>query len=153
MIPTVLGYDARLQFIHEDDGLEVLRRAVIEDHPGTFNIAADGVLLLSQAARRAGRLILPIPVPFASLVGAAFRRAGMADFSPEQIRFLTYGRGVANDTTRMREVFGFTPQHTTAETFDEFMLSRNTPRLLPPEKIESAERHVVSLLGGGRAHA
>jgi UDP-glucose 4-epimerase len=34
------GFDARLQFIHEDDGLEALRRATVEDRPGVFNIAA-----------------------------------------------------------------------------------------------------------------
>ncbi|MDQ1247352.1 MAG: UDP-glucose 4-epimerase [Actinomycetota bacterium] len=151
VIPTVLGYDARLQFIHEDDGLEALRRAVTEDHPGTFNIAGDGILLLSQAARRAGRPIAPIPAPMVGLVGAAVRRAGLADFSPEQVRFLTYGRGV--DTTRMRDVFGLHPQHTTAETFDEFVRSRTTPRLIPPEKVEAAERQLISLLGRGTAHA
>ena len=29
-----------------------LRRATVEDHPGTFNVAGDGVILVSQAARR-----------------------------------------------------------------------------------------------------
>jgi nucleoside-diphosphate-sugar epimerase len=48
VIPTVLGYDARLQFVHEDDGLEVLRRATVEDHPGIYNVAGDGVLALEQ---------------------------------------------------------------------------------------------------------
>ncbi|MGN6474267.1 MAG: NAD-dependent epimerase/dehydratase family protein, partial [Mycobacteriales bacterium] len=39
VVPTVLGFDPRVQFVHEDDGLEVLSRAVIEDHRGTFNVA------------------------------------------------------------------------------------------------------------------
>lgn len=151
VIPTVLGYDARLQFVHEDDGLAALRRACVEDIPGTFNIAGDGVLLLSQAARRAGRPIVPIPYAMAGLTGAVVRRAGVADFSPEQVRFLTYGRGV--DTSRMREVFGFSPAHSTAETFDEFVRSRHTPRLIPPEKVEAAERQLSSLLTGGAKHA
>ncbi|MFM2438807.1 MAG: hypothetical protein RLZ55_1632 [Actinomycetota bacterium] len=152
IIPTVLGYDARLQFVHEDDGLEVLRRAAVEDHPGTFNVAGDGVLLLSQAARRAGRPIAPIPSPFVGLVGAAVRRAGLADFSPEQVRFLTYGRGV--DTTRMREVFGFHPQHTTAETFEEFVRAHDLNRAFPPERVEAVEQQLASLIGGkDLAHA
>lgn len=151
VIPTVLGFDARLQFVHEDDGLAALRRACVEDIPGTFNVAGDGVLLLSQAARRAGRPIVPIPYPMAGLTGAIVRRAGVADFSPEQVRFLTYGRGV--DTIRMREVFGFSPAHSTAETFDEFVRSRDTPRLIPPEKVEAAERQLASLLTGGAKHA
>ena len=146
VIPTVLGYDARLQFIHEDDGLEALRMVTSEDHPGTFNIAGDGVLLLSQAARRAGRPIWPIARPMVPFVGTMVRRAGLADFSPEQVRFLTYGRGV--DTTRMREVLGFHPQHTTVETFDEFVRARDLNRVLPPERVESVENRIVNLFAG-----
>ena len=46
------------------------------------------------------------------------RQARVADFSPEQLGFLTYGRGV--DTTRMRAVLGFEPAFTTAEAFADF---------------------------------
>ena len=63
VLPTVFGFDPRLQFVHEDDAVEVLRRMATEDHPGTFNVAGDGVLLLSQCARRAGRPSLPLPSP------------------------------------------------------------------------------------------
>ena len=150
VIPTVLGFDARLQFIHEDDGLEALRMVTSEDHPGAFNIAGDGVLLLSQAARRAGRPILPIARPLVGFVGASVRRAGLADFSAEQVRYLTYGRGVY--TTRMRSVLGFHPQHTTVETFDEFVRARDLNRALPPERVEAMENQIVSLFGGA-AHA
>ena len=45
------------------------------DHPGTFNVAGDGVLLLSQAVRRAGRPTLPLLAPFVSSVGGLVRRA------------------------------------------------------------------------------
>ena len=51
-VPTVLGYDARVQLLHEEDALAVLERATCEELPGVFNVAADGVLLLSQAIRR-----------------------------------------------------------------------------------------------------
>ncbi len=146
VIPVVLGFDARMQFIHEDDGLDALRRATIEEHPGTFNVAGDGVILVSQAARRAGRPVIPIAGPFAFSVGAFFRRLGLADFSPEQVRFLTYGRGI--DTSRMRTEFGFVPQHTTSETFDSFVEARNLNRLLPPERVENIEDQLLSLLTG-----
>lgn len=146
IIPTLLGHDARLQFIHEDDGLEALRQATIDEHPGIFNVSGDGVILLSQAVRRAGRIAMPLPAASAGMVGSIIRRLGLADFSPEQVRFLTYGRGV--DTTRMRTVFGFTPQHTTAETFDSFVRARNLNSMLPPERVEAVEDQLVSLLTG-----
>ncbi len=60
VIPTAMGYDPRIQLIHEDDALEVLHRAVRESHPGIYNVAADGVVYLSQAVRLLGRPPLPV---------------------------------------------------------------------------------------------
>ena len=152
VIPTLLGHDARLQFIHEDDGLEALRQATVSDKPGMYNAAGDGIILLSQAVRRAGRAALPLPAQAAPFVGAIVRQLGLADFSPEQVRFLAYGRGV--DTTRMRTVFGFTPQHTTPETFDAYVTARRLNRALPPERVEAVEEQLVALLTGrSAAHA
>ncbi len=146
VIPMLFGHDARLQFVHEDDGLEALRQATMDEHPGIFNVAGSGIILLSQAARRAGRPTVPLPSMMAGSVGAIVRRFGLADFSPEQVRFLTYGRAV--DTTRMRDVFGFTPQHTTPETFDAFVRAHKLNRILPPDRVEMVEEQLVSLLTG-----
>ena len=118
VIPTVLGHDPRLQFLHERDLIDVLRHAAVSDVAGTFNVAGDGIMMLSQAVRRLARPTVSLP-PFAvGSVGSALRSARLADFSPEQQAFLTYGRGV--DTTQMREVLGFEPRHTTAEAFADF---------------------------------
>jgi UDP-glucose 4-epimerase len=149
VVPTVLGFDPRVQFLHESDGMEVLRRAVVEDHRGTFNVAGDGVLLLSQAIRRAGRTSLQFPSPAVSLVGSLFRRTGLVDFSPEQLQFLQFGRGV--DTTRLRDDFGYTPQFTTIEAFDDFVLGSGLTRILDPERVEAAGRAVRGLVGRGSA--
>ncbi len=146
MIPTVLGFDPRMQFVHEDDGLEALRLATVEDHPGTFNVAGDGVLMLSQAIRRAGKPPLRLPSFLVTSAGGLVRRARLVDFSPEQLRFLTYGRGV--DTTRMRESLGFQPRYSTRATFDEYARARLDP-LLPRERVVAAEHLLAGVLGGG----
>jgi len=118
VVPTVLGHDPRLQFLHEQDLLAVLQHAVTHEVPGTFNIAGDGVLMLSQAVRRLQRPSVPMPGFAVGSLGSALRSARLADFSPEQIAFLTYGRGV--DTRAMREVLKFEPSFTTAEAFCDF---------------------------------
>lgn len=124
VIPTVLGYDARLQLLHEEDLRGVLAHAVEAQRAGTFNVAGDGILMMSQALRRLRRQTLPLPGLAVGQVGALLRQARVADFSPEQVAFLTYGRGV--DTTRMRSELGFQPRWTTAEAFADFA------RLLAP---------------------
>ncbi|MCF3148125.1 NAD-dependent epimerase/dehydratase family protein [Streptomyces platensis] len=146
--PTVLGYDPRLQFVHEDDAIEVLRIAAAVPrrgtlNSGTFNIAGDGVLLLSQTSRRLGRPTVPLLLPTVTWAGTALRSIGITDFSPEQIRLLTHGRVV--ETTQMRETLGFHPKYTTAETFAEFARSRG-PGLLPPESLARTVDRLAGVL-------
>ncbi len=147
VVPTVMGYDGRLQLLHEEDALEVIRRATVEDHPGIFNVAGEGVLSLGQAIRRAGRVPLPILSPLVGQVGAWVRRAGLADFSPEQVRLLAYGRVV--DTTRLKEEFRFTPRYSTLAAFDEFVHVRRLNHLLSPERVSDVERLARTVLTGG----
>jgi UDP-glucose 4-epimerase len=82
---------------------------------------------MSQAIRRLGRPMVPLPSFAMSSVGSLVRQArlGLADFTPEQLAFLTYGRGV--DTTRMRTVLGFEPKYTTEQALAEFATSLPRP--------------------------
>ncbi len=131
VVPTVLGFDARLQFVHEQDALDALLRATVGPGVGTVNVAGDGMLSVSQAARLAGRPILPVPMAAGGWVGQVVRRSGLADFSPEQMQYLAYGRGL--DTTRMREVLGFAPAYTTRSAFEDFVAAgRGTAAPLMP---------------------
>jgi UDP-glucose 4-epimerase len=121
IIPTVVGHDPRLQFLHEEDLIGVVRHATLRGGAGTFNVAGDGILMLSQAVRRLQRPRVPLPGFAVGNLGSALRQARVAEFSPEQLGLLTYGRGI--DTTRMRELLGFHPRRTTAEAFADFAAS------------------------------
>jgi UDP-glucose 4-epimerase len=122
VLPTVFGFDPRLQFVHEDDAVEVLRRMATEDHPGTYNVAGAGVLLLSQCVRRAGRIPVPLPSPAFRLLGTVVRRAGLVDYSPEQLRLMSHGRAV--DTGGLEAALGWKPKFSTGAAFDDFLRSR-----------------------------
>jgi UDP-glucose 4-epimerase len=118
VIPTVLGFDPRLQFVHETDLMRVLEHCVHTEVAGTFNVAGDGVMLLSQAVRRLRKPSVPLVRPAVGGVAAVLKSARMADFSPEQLGFLTFGRGI--DTARMRAELGFEPAYTTEQAFADF---------------------------------
>ncbi len=143
VVPTVLGFDPRLQFCHEDDALAALRHATLTDVAGTYNVAGDGVLMLSQALRRLGRPAVAVPPVLMGGIGSLFRQARYADLSSEQTSFLTYGRGL--DTTRMREMLGFEPTYTTAAAFDDFAQALG-PGPLSPERWDGAEHQAAGLL-------
>ena len=142
VVPTVLGFDARVQLLHEEDGLAVLERAVSNELPGTFNVAADGVLMLSQAIRRAGRIAIPVPGPAVGPLSRIFRGARLVDFSPEQMRLLNFGRVV--DNRRLRTQFGFEPRWTTIQAFDDYVRGRALRPVIAPERVESLERGVLT---------
>jgi UDP-glucose 4-epimerase len=150
VVPTVFGRDPRLQFIHVDDALEILVRAVVESHKGTFNVAGPGVLTLSQALRRAGRVGLPVIEPGMSAFAAFVKASGIGDFGLDQLDLFVHGRVV--DITRLITTFGFSPR-STEEAFDDFIRGRHLHRigsgaLLQPQLMATAE---ATVLGGIRA--
>ncbi len=150
VIPKVLGFNPRLQFLHEQDALDVLEYATTWDGTGTFNVAGDGVITLAQAIRRIGRPSLSLPAFAMPTFGSAIRKTHVADFSPEQVAFLRYGRGL--DTTRMRSMLGFEPSYTTAQAFADFASSL-TPGVFAPARVRATEKALVGALtpgGGGR---
>jgi UDP-glucose 4-epimerase len=143
LVPTALGYDARVQLLHEDDALAVLVRATTGDFTGTVNVGGEGTLLLSQCIRRLGRLQVPIPSPALGSVGRFSRRFGFVDYSPEQMRFLNFGRVV--DTTVLRTEFGYTPRYTTAAALADY--ASTVGPVVPPEVIGGAATRVQGLVG------
>ena len=143
VIPTVLGFNPRMQFVHEQDAIDVLIHATTSAATGTFNVAGEGIITLSQAVRRLGRPTLPLPAFALASVGSAIRQTRVADFSPEQVGFLTFGRGL--DTTRMRDVLGYLPRFTTAEAFGDFAAAVS-PGLINADRVRATEHALVGAL-------
>ena len=113
MVPMVLGFDPRLQFVHEDDVVHALEHAAFHEVPGTFNVAADGVLALSEAISLLGKRPLPVLPPFgtAALI-APLRRLGFR-LPDELLNLLRFGRGADN---RLFKATGFQYGYTSRET-------------------------------------
>jgi UDP-glucose 4-epimerase len=112
-VPGILGFDPRYQFIHEDDIVGALRHAVLEDLPGIYNAAPDGVLVLSEVASLLGKPYLPLLPPLGT--GLAASALGLAGVRfPEEVRGqLRYGRGLDNRKLKQAGFhFGLTSRET-----------------------------------------
>ena len=148
VVPKVMGFDARMQFLHPTDAVEALLVATKQDLPGTFNVAAADVVTLTQALRMMGRPVLGVPKPLAPGFSALMRQARLGDFSADQINALTYGR--AMDTTRFTEATGLVPRYTSREALEEFV-NVASPGLLTAERVERMLSTVTqTLIPGGR---
>ncbi len=125
VIPAILGFDPRLQFIHEDDMANCLEHAVRHDLDGVFNCAADGVLSLSETASLLGKVFAPVlpPVATGTALGVA-RRAGLPLY-PDMLPQLRFGRALDN---RRYKATGFRYRYTTRETL---LALREQQRLEP----------------------
>lgn len=130
LVPTVLGFDPRLQFLHEHDAVEVLYRATTEDHPAVYNVAGPGVVLLSQAIHIMGRRRAPvIPPAGGALATMALKRTGILDWPPHLLRLIQFGR--VADISRLVTDFGMTPRYSSLETVQALAPSElGRPRLV-----------------------
>jgi len=143
VVPTVLGHDARLQLLHEQDALGALERATLAGVPGTFNIGANGIIMMSQAIRRAGRLSLPVPTFGVGVVDSVRKATMNSEVNRDQLEYFTFGRVM--DTTRMRTELGFEPRWTTLAAFDDFVRGRGLTPIIDPDWVSSVERRVLAV--------
>lgn len=103
-VPTVLGYDPLLQFVHEDDLLALFEASIFESHPGVFNVVGDGVLPLSGYLRLAGKRNLPLPKKLLSAAPGSPVTLCSADSADGFYDYLQYMWVASGE--RAREEFG-----------------------------------------------
>ncbi len=60
LVPTYLGFDPRLQFVHETDAIDALVAAIKNPVRGPVNVAAPGTIGLTKLVRLAGKPTLPL---------------------------------------------------------------------------------------------
>jgi len=119
MVPTMLGFDPLLQFVHEVDAIAALKLAVDRDYPGTYNIVGDGVLPLSTVIKLSGRVALPLPHPIAETTLAVAWLAQLAEAPPSFLKYLRFL--CVADGQLARDRMGFRPAYTTREALLDFV--------------------------------
>jgi len=116
-VPMVLGFDPRCQYVHEDDVVGALAHAVEHELPGIYNVAADGVLALSEVVALLGKRPLPALPPVGTRIALGALAALGVPIPPEMQHQLLFGRGLDN---RPLKATGFRYRYTTRETVVDF---------------------------------
>jgi UDP-glucose 4-epimerase len=129
IVPGVLGFDPRCQFIHDDDVIGALEHAVRHELPGVYNAAADGVLALSEVAGLLGKPLLPVLPPWGTGIAAAgLRRLGVP-VPVETLLLLRFGRGLDN---RRLKAAGYSYRYTSREAVLKLRAQQRLRPLLGP---------------------
>lgn len=119
MPPTYLGFDPRLQFVHEEDAVGALVAAIRNPVRGAVNVAAPGTIGLTRMLRMAGRPSLPVVGPLFGPVTRAAKRVGLADIEPGFARLLRYGRAV--EVERLVNEVGYRPRYGAVEAVAAYL--------------------------------
>jgi UDP-glucose 4-epimerase len=113
---AVKGSDSPFVFIWTRDLARILMRAAGEGPAGIFNVSGDGALSVHDLARALGKPVMALPAWVLKAALGIARPLGLSRYGPEQVRFLQY-RPVL-DNTALKTVFGYTPELSSAQTFD-----------------------------------
>lgn len=126
LVPSVFGYDPRLQFVHETDVVRAIMFVLAGDLAGTYNVAGDGLLPWSEVASMCDKHLAPLPPVGRGLTSSLLSHIGV-DLPPELLDLLTYGRGVDNRRLRAQ---GFEYLHTSVGAVRAFAEAARLRRTL-----------------------
>ncbi|MCC5950685.1 MAG: NAD-dependent epimerase/dehydratase family protein [Acidimicrobiia bacterium] len=153
LVPTIFGFDPRLQFVHEQDVVRSILFVLHHQLPGIFNVAGDGMLPWSEVAAICGKRTVPLPAYGAELAALPLRTLGV-DLPEELLSLLRYGRGI--DNRRLKDA-GFQYKYTSAGTVQAFAEATRLRRAVGGEQpayryqrdVEQFFRHSPSVVRDG----
>lgn len=111
----VRGAESPFVFIWDEDVARIIARAAGPGPAGIYNVAGDGTLTVGQIAGELGKSTVAVPAWVIKVGLFLGSRLGRTPHGPAQVDFLRY-RPVL-DNTRLKEVFGYTPEKTSLEAF------------------------------------
>jgi UDP-glucose 4-epimerase len=117
LVPEILGFDPRIQFVHEDDVVGALMYATTHAVPGVYNVGGNGNMPWSEVCAIVGKRRLALPPILTSFAVEPLRLMRIVELPPESLMLLRYGRHIDNDRYKRA---GFRYKYTTAGTVEAF---------------------------------
>jgi UDP-glucose 4-epimerase len=117
IVPEILGFDPRVQFVHADDVVSALMYAATNDVPGVYNVAGDGNLPWSEVCSIVGKRRVALPPILTGAAIEPMRILRVWDLPPEAMELLRFGRSI--DNTRYQRA-GFRYAFTSAGAVEAF---------------------------------
>jgi UDP-glucose 4-epimerase len=119
----IRGCDPPMQFIHEEDLVELLWRFVAEPHPGIYNVAGRGSVRWSELARMARRRFVWLPASVIYGITELTWRLRLQNDSPSVgLDFVRWPWTVS--TKRVEQETGYTCKFTSEEALGSFLDTR-----------------------------
>ena len=108
-VPTVMGFDPMMQFIHEEDLSEAIAATLEHRLQGVFNVVGPGEVPLHVAIRETGGRGLSVPEPLLRMMFERLFKMGMIPYPPGALDFLKFPITLSGerfvDATSFRPLF------------------------------------------------
>ena len=114
-VPTIMGFNPMMQFIHEEDVAEGVALALQSGTHGVFNLTGPGAVPLKVAIREAGSTAVPFPETIARTVFRELFRWGLYHTPSGAMNFLKYPCTL--DGRRFQQATGFAPLFSLEDVF------------------------------------
>ncbi len=138
LVPTFAGFDPRLQLLAEEDAAEAIVLAAMGKQEGVFNVAGDGVVLLSQAIAIMGARSVPVLPAYARWASRLAIRSTTGVRVPSHLAELLMFGSVA-DCARLHQEFAWKPAHSSRGAIDLFAQGKSEEIIeapSPPQEYE-----------------
>ncbi|WP_116245673.1 epimerase [Nocardiopsis sp. FIRDI 009] len=144
VVPTVLGHDPRVRFLHEDDGAEALMRMALSEETGFFDVAGKDSVPLSHCLHRVGGQRLPVPASGLRMLRGLARNGRIAYASANAARAVRASLDASRwDTAPLERVLRWSPSYSSAQAFESYASSRACAQ--PPRGSGLRPVHVLAL--------
>jgi UDP-glucose 4-epimerase len=118
-----LGHmDDPIQFVHEDDLVEAIRRLLEGRHGGAFNVTGDGLMTYRECAELAGLKVRRLPLPLARALARASWRLRASEAPPGQIQFALFPWVASNE--KLKRTLDWAPEYSSREVFELTMRAK-----------------------------
>lgn len=111
---AVQGHSPPLQFVHEDDVAGALKHAVLNDLPGTYNLASAGWLEADDMLSIMERRRVDLPEPLAFSLAERLWSIGLAEAPAGMLHYVMHPWIVS---TEKLSAAGFTCKHSNLDSF------------------------------------
>ncbi len=115
-VPTVMGFDPMMQFIHEEDFARAISLAVEHRLQGVFNVVGPGEVPLHTAIREAGSTAIPVPEILLRPALAGLFDFGLFPYPPGALDYLKFPITVSGE--RFIDATSFRPDYSLRETLE-----------------------------------
>lgn len=112
---------APMQFVHQEDVAEAFYRAVVEDHPGVFNLAPDG-LVSTESLRQRGYRVFLFHAKAARFFAALAWHLRLLASEPSTVDLVYHPWVISNE--KIKKEWGFSFKRTSMEVLESLAVPR-----------------------------